>query len=393
MAKMKTQMRRSAVASLAIAVLVQMGCEPSVTPPCAPASGVICTVAGLGIPGDGADHLPALETKLYRPQDVAIAPAPDGRLFIVDWNNHRIRVLEGDGSLRIVAGEGELGLGSDDPATGRLNHPTDLTFDGQGRMVIAAWHNSRVKTVDLTTGELADLCGDGRRGFAGDGGPAATATLDLPVGVVVDAAGNLIISDQANQRLRLVEHDTMIIRTIAGIGLCKDAAGIMVPCALGDGGPATEASFSFPLGQSARPGGRIAIDPAGNLYVADTSNFRVRKIDTTGIVTTVAGNGELGRAGDGGPATAAQLSRVGDVAVGPDGALYIADTENNCVRVVAPDGIIGTAAGVCGQRGFAGDGGPATEALLDRPYGLTVDAGGNLHIADTHNDRIRVVYR
>ena len=353
---------------------------------CPPVSGHICSIAGTGIAGDGADELPALETRLYQPQDVTVGP--DGRVFIVDWNNHRIRVLDTDGKLRIVAGVGELGFDSDDPTVNRLNHPTNVTFNPQGQLVIAAWHNSRVKTVDLTTKELVDTCGDGGRGFMGDGGPAATARLDLPVGVVFDKAGNMIIADQANHRLRMVDADTSIIHTIAGIGRCMDPAG----CSLGDGGPATEAILSFPLGQAARPGGRVAIDDEGNLYVADTSNFRLRKIDTAGIITTLAGNGTRGATGDGGPATLATLSRLTDVAVGPDGLVYIADNENSCIRVVTPDGNINSVVGQCGQRGFSGDGGPGATALLDRPYGITVDPAGNLYIADTHNNRIRVVY-
>ncbi|HVR61736.1 MAG TPA: hypothetical protein VMU50_07535, partial [Polyangia bacterium] len=125
---------------------------------CSAQSGTICTIAGSGIPGDGADDQPARKTKLYLPQDVTIAP--DGRPFIVDWNNHRIRVLQPDGTLHIVAGIGELGLSSDDPSTDRLNHPTGVAFDQDGHLVIAAWHNSRIKTVD-SAGNLTNSCGDG----------------------------------------------------------------------------------------------------------------------------------------------------------------------------------------------------------------------------------------
>ncbi len=152
------------------------------------ASGQICTLAGTGVPGDGADGLPARETRLYLPQDTTVGP--DGRIYVVDWNNHRIRVIDGDGRMRIVAGAGELGIAADDPSTGRLNHPTNVTFDPLGspdEMWIAAWHNSRVKKVDLATGSIIDMCGTGKRGFAGNGGPAAAATLDLPVAIVFDA--------------------------------------------------------------------------------------------------------------------------------------------------------------------------------------------------------------
>ena len=358
-------------------------------PACAVASGNICTVAGTGIAGDGADEQPALNTRLYLPQDMTVGP--DGRLYIVDWNNHRIRAVSSDGITHIVAGEGELGLDADDPSTGRLNHPTGVTFNADGLMVIAAWHNSRIKQVQLGSPEILDVCGNGKRGFGGNGGPAAVATLDLPVAVVYDAMGNMLIADQANQMVRIVDHATGIIDTLAGTGHCEDAVDPK-PCVLNDDGPAKDAGFRFPSGQAAKPGGRIDVDAAGNIYVADTSNNRVRKIGTDGIVHTFAGTGVSAAGGDGGPAVAAQLARPSDVAAGPDGSLYIADTDNDCVRVVTPDGNIATFAGRYGQPGFDGDGGAATAAQLDRPYGVFVTPSGDVYVADTHNQRIRVVY-
>jgi sugar lactone lactonase YvrE len=376
------------LAAAALAGTAAMGCGDDTQPPpppvaCDPAPGLICTVAGTGIAGDGADDLAALTTRLYLPQDVTVGP--DGRLYIVDWNNHRIRVRQDDDTLHIVAGIGELGPASDDPTTNRLNHPTQVTFDPAGHLVIAAWHNSRIKTMDAATGELLDVCGTGARGFAGDGGPAATAMLNLPVAAVFDPAGNMLISDQANDRIRKVDAATQTISTIAGVGPCGD-------CPLGDGGPATGAFISLPQGQSARPAGRIDIDATGNIYLADTNNNRVRKIDAAGGITTIAGTGQIGATGDGGPATEAKLSGLADVAVGPDG-IYVADTGNSCVRAIRADGTIATVAGVCGSPGLAGDNGPATDARLDRPGGIALDAEGNLFIADTHNQRVRVVYR
>jgi hypothetical protein len=360
------------------------------------ASGQICTIAGTGIAGDGADALPALKTNLYLPQDTTVGP--DGRLYVVDWNNHRIRVIDEQGVMHIVAGIGELGPSVDDPSDGRLNHPTNVTFDPMGppdEMIIAAWHNSRVVKVQLGTNVLMDnlleICGTGKRGFGGNGGPAEMATLDLPVAVVYDASGNLLIADQANNMVRKVDRATDVITTIAGVGHCADAVNPN-PCVLNDGGPATMAGFHFPGGQAASPGGRIALGADGSIYVADTEDFRLRRIDPAGITTTFAGTGTWGFAGDGGPATAAELGRLSDVAVGADGRIFIADTDNDCVRVITPDGNIATFAGQCGMAGFAGDNGPATAALLDRPYGVEVGPNGELYVADTHNNRIRVVY-
>jgi sugar lactone lactonase YvrE len=356
--------------------------------------GDICTIAGTGIAGDGADGQKATDTRLYLPQDVSVGP--DKRIYVVDWNNHRVRAVDADGVMHIVAGIGELGLSADDPSTNRLNHPTNVAFDPNepGQMLIAAWHNSRIKKVDLASGAIIDVCGTGKRGFGGNGGPAMMATLDLPVALVFDARGDMLIADQANQMVRKVDHTTDVITTIAGVGRCMDNINPNPCMPINDGGPATAASFHFPIGQAASPGGRIALGPDGSLYVADTENFRLRRIDPEGKIETFAGTGTWGYAGDGGPAKDAQLGRLADVAVARDGSVYIADTDNSCVRVVSPStGLITTFAGQCGQRGFAGDGAAARDAKLDRPAGLEIGPLGDVFIADTHNNRIRVVGR
>jgi DNA-binding beta-propeller fold protein YncE len=367
------------------------------SPPCPRTSGTICTVAGTGVAGDGEDGRLPLKTMLYDPTDIAFAP--DGALVIVDWNNHRIRSVQKDGTLKIVAGVGELtpALGTDQ-VTDRLNHPTDVTFDPQGRMVIAAWHNSRIKRLNPATGLLEDIAGTGARSYGGDNGPALMAILNLPASVLYDPAGNLLVSDQANQRIRMIEPTAMTITTIAGTG-DKGYAG--------DGGPALQAKFSLPIGQRGHPAAHITRSPAGDLYLADTDNNRIRRIDPTGMVSTVAGTGEPGSLNVEGPAIAAQLEKPVDVALAPDGALYIADTENHCVRVVR-DGMISTVAGTCtrvcpsdlnhpcrcpsADAACLGDGGPARAAHLKRPTGIALDADGNLYIADMLNHRVRVVW-
>jgi sugar lactone lactonase YvrE len=384
---------------------------------CTPAPGTICTVAGTGIAGVRGDEGPAAAAELYSPMDMTLDQS--GAVYMLDWNNHRIRSIDDQGIIHTVAGVGELGDGPEGPAlAAHFNHPTNITFDKQGRMIVAAWHNSRVVRVDLESGLLENLAGTGKRAYAGDGTPASTAILDLPASVACDADDNLFIMDQANQTIRRIDSDGVIDR-FAGrciIGACDDGEapmrcpdtdkwscisdtdqdGCKKPCSAaygGDDGPALEARFAQPVGQSADPAGRIGFDADGNLFIADTGNHRIRKIDRDGIITTVAGNGQAGHDGDGGPAVLASLDNPADIAIGADGSLYIADTYNHCIRSVTPDGIIDTLAGECGRHGFAGDGQAPADALFNRPYGIALDAHDNLYVADTYNHRIRLITR
>jgi sugar lactone lactonase YvrE len=227
---------------------------------------------------------------------------------------------------------------------------------------------------------ITPVCGTGARGFGGDGMAALTAVLDLPVGIAISPSNELYIADQANQRIRRV--DAMDnITTIVGTGMRGYA---------GDDGPAAMALLNNPVGQAAAPAGRIVFDSTGNLFIADTGNHRVRRVDRAGMITTVAGNGTPGTRGDGGPAAMAELNGPTDVEIGPDGTLFIADTQNSCVRAVGADGNIRTVAGQCGRRGSSGDGMAPTAALLDRPYGVETDTQGNLWISDTYNQRVRL---
>jgi sugar lactone lactonase YvrE len=343
---------------------------------------IISTIAGTGIAGLNDDGQPPLQTQLYLPQDITVGP--DGLLYIVDWNNHRIRRIR-DGVVETFAGSGYLGDASnDDPKLIDFNHPTNVAFDHDGNMIVAAWHNSLIKKIEVlpddSAGPVSTLAGTGARAFGGDEGPGTQAKLDLPSSVVIDTIGNIIISDQANYRLRLLEPNS-IIHTYAGTGTPGDA---------GDGGPALQAQLNGPKGQSAAPASRIAIDARNRVYIADTGNHKIRLIDEIGNISTIAGTGTAGYSGDGGRATDAQLNTPSDVAIAPNGTLYIADTMNSAVRVVKPDGTIDTFAGT-GERGFGGDGGPAKLAQLDRPYGVEVAPNGSVYIADTHNQRIREV--
>jgi hypothetical protein len=395
----------------------------------------ICTVAGSTENGYDRDAdttvLVAIEAKMALPQDTLTAP--DGSIYILDWNNHRIRMLDDEGNLSWVAGRGELGGDLDDPANGDFNHPTNIIFDTTGEnILIAAWHNSKVRMLSRATGVITDTCGDGKRAYFGDEGPAMTASLDLPASLAYDANDNLIIMDQANQVLRMVDTagDIHLLagRCIVdapapgGPGPCPDGVEptpcpdgmngpsgkatcgdpmmfCSKPCTPGYSGddiPATELRMSQPFGQSAPPAGRIAYGPDGNLYFADTGNHLIRMIDGEGMVRRVAGQApvdgvkQAGYSGDGGPAIDAQLNFPVDLAFAPDGTLYFSDVYNHCIRAIDPDGSIRTAVGQCGVRGFDGDGGPPEEALLNIPFGVEY-ADGKLIVSDTGNSVIRTI--
>lgn len=350
--------------------------------PCDPAPGRICTIAGTGEAGLGGERLDPRQTDLYLPQDYTVGPDKLG--YVIDWNNHRIRRINADGTTESVVGTGELGDAQDgEGAYSNLNHPTHMSIAPNGKFIIAAWHNSKIMEFDPATTQLKTLCGNGARSFGGDGGPASMALLDLPTATAFDAEGKMYITDQANQRIRVIGTDG-VINTFVGNGMGGYS---------GDDGPAAEAQIKLPGGQSAPPAGRIAIDTQGNLFIADSANNVIRKVDKDGTITTVAGTTKPTYGGDGGPATAASLSRPSDVEVDRDGNLYIADTDNSCVRKVDPAGIISTIAGKCGQPGYDGDGADARGSLLDKPYGVALDNKGNVYIADTHNHRIRVIYK
>jgi DNA-binding beta-propeller fold protein YncE len=422
-------------ASLLASVAVT-SCREDGEPACdLEAVGVICTIVGNNENGYDRDAdstaLPALEAKLSLPQDTL--SAPDGGLYILDWNNHRVRELDPEGMLRWVAGRGELGGSLDDPGNGDFNHPTNIIFDETGdNILIAAWHNSKVRIINRATGTVVDTCGDGKRAYFGDDGPAEKSSLDLPASLAFDPAGNLIIMDQANQVIRSIDKAGDIhlfagrclvdAPAPAGPGPCPDgveptrcpdgdngpsgkftcgdpAMFCSKPCTPGYSGddiPASEMRMAQPFGQSAAPAGRIVFDKAGNLYFADTSNHLIRMIDTDGMVHRVAGTPpkdgapQNGYAGDGGPALDARLNFPVDLALADDGTLYFTDVRNHCVRAIDSKGTISTAVGKCGEKGYEGDGGPGDAALLNLPFGVEWFDGA-LIVADTGNSVIRKV--
>jgi uncharacterized protein (TIGR03437 family) len=326
--------------------------------------GVITTAAGNGYGGFSGDGGAAINASLAGPSGVAVDPAGD--LFIADFYSERVRRVSG-GIITTVAGAGGgTFFGDGGPAPGgTLLNPEDVAVDPAGDLYVADSGNNCIRKV--SGGTITTVAGNGVPSFLGDGGSATSASLNEPSSVALDSAGNLYIADYLNGRIRKVSGGR--INTVAGGG-----------ATLGDGGPATSALLSGPSG--------VAVDSAGNLYIADTYNNRVRKV-SGGTITTFAGNGNAGYSGDGGSATSASLNLPERIALDSVGNLYIADSGNNRIRKVS-GGIITTVAGN-GYEGYSGDGGLATSASLSDPSGVAVDPAGNILIADDLNNRIRKV--
>jgi sugar lactone lactonase YvrE len=332
-------------------------------------AGIITTVAGTGFVGFSGDGGPATVARLWNPDGVAVDGT--GNLFIADRDNHRIRKVDSTGIITTVAGNGFSSFCGDGglAITACLRFPTGVAVSGAGNLLVVDTLNRRIRKVD-TAGIITTVAGNGTTGFCGDGGPATDACMPGPLGVAANSMGDLFITDP--QRIRKVD----------AAGTITTVAGTAVAGFSGDGGPATAARLFNPYG--------ITADGAGNLFIADQSNRRIRKVDTAGTITTVAGTGVGGFSGDGGPATAARLFNPIDVAVDGAGNLFIADRSNHRIRKVDTSGIITTVAGT-GVGGFSGDGGPATAAQLLNPFSVAVDSVGNLFIADIGNLRIRKV--
>jgi sugar lactone lactonase YvrE len=279
------------------------------------------------------------------------------------------------GNITTVAGSSTGGYSGDGglSISAKVYLPFGVALDKSGNFYIADTGNNRVRKVNISTYTITTVAGNGKLAFCGDGGPATSACLSQPTGVAVDSAGALYIADNGNYRIRRVDTSGKIT-TYAGNGS---------PTFCGDGQPATLACLHTPTG--------VAVDTKGNVYVADEYSCRVRKILASNhTITTVAGNGAIGSSGDGGLAIFAELGGPTGVAVDPAGNLYIADWGNHRVRQVNPSGIISTLAGN-GTSAFCGDGGVAASACLRSPYGVAVDGSGNVFIADSGNSRIRKV--
>jgi sugar lactone lactonase YvrE len=336
-------------------------------------AGTLTRVAGACRPGYSGDGGPAVNAQLHDPMGLAVDP--NGALYIADSFNHVVRKVLRDGTITTVAGNGTPGFSGDGgPATrAQLANPQTIAIDAGGNLYIAGY-TRRIRRVS-TDGTITTMAGNGTPGDAGDGGAATSAQVDFPGHLVVDGTGNLYISDTSHNKVRKVSV-TGTISTVVGSG----TAGYT-----GDGGPAISAQLSGPQG--------LAIDREGNLYIADSGNYRIRKVSATGTITTVAGNGEGGASGDGGPAIIAAMMPM-FLAVDTSGNVYIAGgtpigTGWGRLRRISTSGIITTVAG--NGCAYSGDRMPATRAQLFYPGSMAVDHAGSLYIADGYNWRIRKV--
>jgi sugar lactone lactonase YvrE len=361
--------RTGMVAGLCAALTTGCNDDPV---PCDRVPGNLCALVGTGEHGFNDDGLPALEADLFLVSSAK--RRADGALFVMDFNNQRLRTIDEDGRLHTVAGNGihaiaTVGIPGLDSA---LENPIDFDFASDGRVVFVSYHDPRVLTIG-DDGILQAIAGapdglTGTEGNEGDGGPAEDALFIQLDGIVIAPDDTIYVSDSLANRVRRIRAG--IIETVAGDGEAAYA---------GDGGPGPQASLHWPSA--------LALDRQGAVYVADTRNHVVRRIDPGGTITTFAGNGTKGFGGDGGPATAAAFDQPYGLAVTEDGALFVADRGNFRIRRVGPDGIVETVAGT-GENGLHGDAGPATSATFGHLARLAPDADGIL-VADQGNSLVR----
>lgn len=347
----------------------------------------IYTMAGNGTSGFSGDGGQSTVAELNRPDGVAVDNS--GNVYVADFSNYRIRKVNTGGIITTIAGNGTYGYsGNGGPATAaNIGEPGGIIVDGSGNIYYSDQglydyrmiSSGGIINAFVAIGNCNNICS------SGDGAPATAANIWGVWGTAVDNAGNVYVTSADTYTIRYI--NSGIINNFAG-----SKGGLVSSCATcypgiigfsGDGGPATAAELNNPSS--------VAADAFGNVYIGDKNNNRIRKVNTNGIITTIAGNGTAGFSGDGGPATAAELNAPTAVAVDNAGNVYICDGSNNRVRMVNTSGIITTVAGN-GTTGFSGDGGPATAAELNVPCGIAIDGcGQHLYIADENNNRIRLV--
>jgi streptogramin lyase len=334
----------------------------------------VATLAGTGVSGHSGDDGPAIEAQLGNPYGLTVGP--DGALYVCEIDSHRVRRIDlVTGQISTVAGSGELGNSGDaGPATAALvNEPYEVRFDRSGDLYFVDMRSAVIRKVDMGSGVIAAVAGTGEPGFSGDGGPATDAQFNQPHSIAFDAQDNLYVADIGNNRIRRIDRTTGIMSTFAGTG-----ERVTAP----DGAPVHGAPLNGPR--------TMAFDQKGDMYLALREGNAVYRIDMqTHTLHHIAGTGEKGYEGDGGPAKLAKLAGPKGISVGPDGAVFIADTESHTIRLIDPKGIITTVIGT-GERSASASISPLQSGLA-RPHGIYVDGDGIVYVGDSENHRIQVL--
>jgi len=349
--------------------------------------GIMQTAAGTGVKGFAGDGGPAVKALLNQPFHCDVDNK--GNLYIAEAENHCIRKVDlKTGVIATVAGNGKKGYtGDGGPASSAtFNEPYAVVVDGQNNLYVVDRLNAVVRKVDAKTGVVSTIAGTGQKGYSGDGGPGTKAMLKEPNDCILDAKGGLLIADVGDWRIRRLDLATGTISTFAGVGrpsTFKFKAKTKIDRAtIGDGGPASKAII---VGARA-----VCVDGKGNTYICEREGSSIRKVDAAGIITTIGGSGDWGDSGDGGDAKNATFKGPKGIRCDKNGHIYIVDTENHSLRKIdARTNVVTTVAG--GKKGTGGDGGPAPQAGMDRPHGCVIDFAGILYIADSNNNRVRKV--
>jgi len=338
-------------------------------------TGIITNFAGTGTNGYSGDGGPATAAEMTSPSGLAVDTA--GNVYFSDLSNSRVRMVnEATGIVTTVCGNGTAGFGGDGGSaiSAEISYPRGLAFDNSGNLLISDQDNNRVRMVNQAS-LITTFAG--RNSLFGEGYPAANAEMEFVQNLTTDAGGNLYIADIYNHRVRKVSASTGAMTTVAGAGISGTIDRFS-----GDGGPATAAFLHYPSA--------MAFDQEGNLYICDQDNYRIRQVNTSGVITTIAGNGTSGYAGDGAAATDAEISEPTGIVVDKNGNIYIADRDNSVIRMINPSGVISTVAGNH-TNGYTGDGASAINAELNLPSDVALDGMGNLYICDANNNVIRMV--
>ncbi len=319
-----------------------------------------------GFSGDGG-----LASNAHLGNPMCVYADNSGNIFISDWGNSRLREVNIYGIINTIAGNGVYGFSGDGgPAiAAELSGPMGIFEDKYKNIYVADIGNERIRKID-TNGIISTYAGNGAYGFSGDGGIATLASFEDPAGICGDASGNIYIADEFNNRIRRIDKNGFIT-TFAGNGVSGYS---------GDGGPSKSAEFYYPAG--------VSIDNSGNILVADENNNCIRKVNSNGIISTIVGNGVLGFSGDGGLASSAELFNPAGVAVDNIGNIFITDGFNNRVRKIDTTGIISTIAGT-GKSGYSGVGDTATLANIHDPISISADNSGNIYFATEFNNLVQ----